>query len=119
MSPAFLLREQAMLDFSASGSDDNVTNRWPALFALLLCLSGCAEPPPPAQPVSAVSVVGTPFLIAFKIPACVATLAIAGPAAALQQLAAPNEDRLQPDIRPALDAGIDENCGPPYWVVSR
>jgi hypothetical protein len=106
-----------MLDLSADGPDDNVTNRWPALLALLLCLSGCVEPP--AQPVSAVSVVGTPFLIAFKIPACVATLAIAGPAAALQQLAAPNEDRLQPDIRPVLDAGIDENCGPPYVVVPR
>jgi hypothetical protein len=108
-----------MLNLSANDSDDSVTKHWPVLLALSLGLSGCAEPPPPAQPVSAVSVVGTPFLIAFKVPACVATLAIAGPAAALQQLAAPNEDRLQPDIRPALDAGIDENCGPPYVVVPR
>jgi hypothetical protein len=107
-----------MLDISANSSDVNVTKRCPVLLAFLLCLSGCAEPPP-ARPVSAVSVVGTPFLIAFKIPTCVTTLAIAGPAAALQQLAAPNEDRLQPDIRPALDAGIDENCGPPYVVVPR
>jgi hypothetical protein len=46
-------------------------------------------------------------------------VAIAGPAAALQQMAAPNQDRLQPDIRPALDAGIDQNCGPPYYVLPR
>ena len=64
--------------------------------AFALFLAGCAEPPPPSQPVSPVSVFGTPFLIAFKIPACVATIAIAGPAAALQQLAAPTEDGLSP-----------------------
>jgi hypothetical protein len=51
--------------------------------------------------------------------ACVATLAIAGPAATLQQLAAPDQDGLQPDIRPALDAGIGHNCGPPYVVLPR
>jgi hypothetical protein len=84
--------------------------------AFALFLAGCAEPPPPPEPVSALSAFGTPFLIAFKIPACVATVAIAGPAAALQQLAAPNQDGLQPDIRPALDAGIGQNCGPPYVV---
>lgn len=89
--------------------------------ALAFFLAGCAAPPPPppAQPVSPVSIIGTPFLIAFKIPACVATVAIAGPAAALQQLAAPTEDGLQPDIRPALDAGINANCGPPYAVLPR
>jgi hypothetical protein len=86
--------------------------------AFALFLAGCAAPPPPpAQPISAVNVIGTPFLIAFKIPACVATVAIAGPAAALQQLAAPTEDGLQPDIRPALDAGVEANCGPPYEVL--
>lgn len=82
-------------------------------------LAGCAAPPPSAQPVSPVTVVGTPFLIALKIPACVATVAIAGPAAALQQLAAPTQDRLQPDIRPVLDAGIYDNCGPPWEVLPR
>ena len=89
------------------------------LLALAILLPGCAAPPPPAQQASAVSVIGTPFLIALKVPACVATLAIAGPAAALQQMAAPTEDRLHPDIRPALDAGIDANCGPPYYVLPR
>jgi hypothetical protein len=108
-----------MLKLFVGAWDDGLANHRSALLALSLCLSGCAAPPPPAQPVSAVSIVGTPFLIAFKLPACVATLAIAGPAAALQQLAAPNEDGLQPDIRPALDAGIDQNCGPPYVVLPR
>lgn len=89
-----------------------------ALLVFLLGLSSCAAPPPD-QRVSTVSAVGTPFLIALKVPACVATVLVAGPAAALQQLAAPNEDGLQPDIRPALDAGVDENCGPPYVVMPR
>lgn len=83
----------------------------------LLFLAGCASPPP-AEPISPVSVVGTPFLVALKVPVCVATVAIAGPAAALQQLAAPNEDGLQPDIRLALDDGINANCGPPPYVVA-
>jgi hypothetical protein len=87
------------------------------LVVFLLGLSGCAAPPD--QQLSTVSDVGTPFLIALKVPACVATVLIAGPAAALQQLAAPNQDGLQRDIRPALDAGIDENCGPPYVVTWR
>jgi hypothetical protein len=87
--------------------------------AVPLFLFGCTEQPPPPQSVSTISVVGTPFLIALKIPACVATVAISGPAAALQQLAAPNEDGLQPDIRPALDAGMVQNCGPPYYVLPR
>lgn len=96
-----------MFDFGA---------RFGLVFALLL--GGCAEPPP-AQPVSPVSVIGTPFLIALKIPACVATLAISGPAAALQQMGASTADGPQPDIRPVLDGGIDANCGPPYVVLAR
>ena len=87
--------------------------------ALAPILAGCAAPPPPsAKPVSPV-VTATPLLIAFKVPACLATFVIAGPAAALQQLAAPNQDGLQPDIRPALDFGIEQNCGPPYYVLPR
>lgn len=82
-----------------------------ALFAVLL-MTGCAAPP--GERVSYVSAIGTPFYDVFKIPACVATVAIAAPASALQGLAAPNEDALQPDIRPVLDAGIADNCGPPY-----
>ena len=115
-----MLQEQAMLDIFENRCVSSLRMRRFGCFAALLMLAGCAEPPPSPPPqVSAVSVVGTPFLIAFKVPVCVATLAIAGPAAALQQLAAPNQDGLQPDIRPALDAGIGENCGPPYAVLPR
>jgi hypothetical protein len=88
--------------------------------AFALLLAGCAEPPPPqVQMVSPVSVIGTPFLIAFKVPACIATVVLAGPATALQQMAAPTQDGLQPDLRPVFEAGIDQNCGPPYYVVPR
>jgi hypothetical protein len=76
-------------------------------------VAGCVSPPP-GERVSYVSAVGTPFYVVFKIPACAATLAVAGPAAALQGLAAPTQNGLQPDIRPTLDAGIADNCGPPY-----
>jgi hypothetical protein len=92
---------------------------WFGFLAFSLFLAGCAEMPPPPPPASPVTAIGTPFLIALKIPVCVATVAIAGPAAALQQLAGPNEDGLQPDIRPALDAGMSQNCGPPYAVLPR
>ena len=77
-------------------------------------LSGCASQPD-AYRVSAVTVIGTPVYVALKIPTCVATLAIAAPFSALQGLSAPGEnDGLPSDIRPALNAGINDNCGPPY-----
>lgn len=109
-----------MVDFRArnAGATKPMMRRLGWL-AVSLFLFGCTEQPPPPNSVATITAVGTPFLIAFKIPACVATVAIAGPAAALQQLAAPNEDGLQPDIRPALDAGMVQNCGPPYYVLPR
>jgi hypothetical protein len=84
-----------------------------ALAAVLL-LAGCAASPPPGERISYVSAIGTPFYLAAKVPVCAATLVIAVPVSALQGLAAPNNDGLQPDFRPGLDAGIQENCGPPY-----
>jgi hypothetical protein len=85
----------------------------PLLCALFL-LGGCASPPPGTQ-ISYASAVGTPFYIALKLPVCAATLIVAAPAGALQGLAAPGQwDSLQPDIRPVLDKGIVDNCGPPY-----
>jgi len=81
---------------------------------LTLCLLTACASPPPGQRTSYVSAIGTPFYLAFKVPVCAATLAVAGPAAALQGLAAPSENELQPDIRPMLDEGISDNCGPPY-----
>jgi hypothetical protein len=86
---------------------------------LLLCalflLGGCASPPPPDTRVSYVSAIGTPLYVILKVPVCAATLVAAAPLSALQGLAAPGErGSLQPDIRPSLDAGIADNCGPPY-----
>jgi hypothetical protein len=83
-----------------------------ALLTALL-LAGCAAPSP-GERVSYVSAIGTPFYLAAKVPVCAATLLIAVPVSAWQGLAAPNSDGLQPDFRPGLDAGIQENCGPPY-----
>lgn len=90
-----------------------------ASLVLVLFVAGCAAPPPPpeAEPVSPVSVIGTPFLIAFKVPVCAVTLAMAGPIAAMQQLAVPKEGDLSTDFRPELNAGIVSNCGPPYVVL--
>jgi hypothetical protein len=107
-----------MTNIHPKDGNDGAPIGWRLGLLALFFLSGCASSPP-AESVSASSVIGTPFLIALKVPVCAATVAIAGPAAALQQLAAPSEDGLQPDIRPALDAGVDENCGPPYVVEPR
>jgi hypothetical protein len=84
------------------------------LFCALFLLGGCASPPPGIQ-ISYASAVGTPFYIALKVPVCAATLVMAAPLGALQGLAAPSQQgSLQPDLRPSLDAGIVDNCGPPY-----
>jgi hypothetical protein len=64
---------------------------------------------------AALSVVGTPFLIAFRGVVCVASLAVAAPVAAV---AAVVPDR-QADhaARSSLGDGLATNCGPP-WVIS-
>ncbi len=94
-----------------------------ALCALSMaaCASGPstdATPKPAAQPYPAtrvgetvVSVVGTPFLLAFKIPVCAASLAIAAPLAGLFALTDPSDARAG---QRALGEGIARNCGPPY-----
>jgi hypothetical protein len=61
------------------------------------------------------SAVGTPFLIAFKVPVCLVTLVIAGPVAGVASLT----DRSSPlggEVRDGLSDGINQNCGPPYVV---
>jgi len=64
------------------------------------------------EPIGAAGVVGTPLLIAFKIPACVVTLGAAAPAAGAATLASQN-DR-ERTLQRALEDGIRNNCGPPY-----
>ncbi len=94
------------------------------LFAL--SLAGCASgpsndtadatpavPPSPATRVgeTVLSVTGTPFLLAFKIPVCAATVAIAAPLAGAFALT--DEYNARAGQR-ALGEGIARNCGPPY-----
>ena len=71
------------------------------------------EPPPNGGNVAA-SAVGTPFLVAFKVPLCLATLAVAAPGAAIAGLA-PSVDGREAQL--ALGDGVNANCGPP-WAVA-
>jgi hypothetical protein len=59
--------------------------------------------------------VGTPFLIAFKVPVCVLTLAVAGPVAAANELGE-DDNSLGQEVHAGLADGIDQNCGPPYAI---
>jgi hypothetical protein len=81
---------------------------------LVLAAAGCASPPPPDPQQSAISAVGTPFLIAFKIPVCVVSVALAAPLAGATGLAPSPESSA---IRADLDQGLRQNCGPPYVLA--
>ena len=90
---------------------------------LLLALASCAEPPrsdtqygavPSPQPVA--SVIGTPFLLALKIPVCTATLVITGPIAAGSELVPGDDDMNRILARQYLERQLSNNCGPPYVV---
>jgi hypothetical protein len=64
---------------------------------------------------SAVNVIGTPFYALFKATACVATAAIAAPAAGLIGLTdRPDKERM----RRQLDDGVAANCGGSYVLRS-
>jgi hypothetical protein len=107
----------------------------PLALALATCATNSAPPPAPgagpvpltaagAGPVPltqqpsaspagwAVSIVGTPFALAFKTAVCAASLAIAAPIAGLLVLD-PDPYSEGHDI---LGDGIANNCGPPYLV---
>jgi hypothetical protein len=90
---------------------------------MVVALSSCAEPPrsdtqfgavPGPQPV--VSAIGTPFLIAFRIPVCVATLLITGPIAAGSEMVPGDDDVNRIVARQYLNTNLNANCGPPYVV---
>jgi hypothetical protein len=79
---------------------------------LVAALCACAGAQgPPASGAGAASVIGTPFLVAFKLPVCVVTVALAAPLAGATGLADSDESR---EIRRDLDQGVAQNCGPPY-----
>ena len=70
-------------------------------------------PPPGPTPAGwAVSIVGTPFALAFKTAVCAASLAIAAPIAGLLVL----DPDPYSEGHEILGDGIANNCGPPYLV---
>jgi len=81
---------------------------------LVLTAAGCANPAPPDPQQSTISALGTPFLIAFKIPVCAATVALAAPLAGATGLAPTYDSHV---IRAELDEGVRQNCGPPYVLA--
>lgn len=72
-----------------------------------------AAQPAPGSPL--LEIIGTPFLIALKIPVCVLTIVVAAPVAGLSELSGSGDEDGR-DMRRQLGNGIDRNCGPPYVV---
>lgn len=70
----------------------------------------------PSAESTVLSAIGTPFLIAFKIPLCVATVLVAGPASGATAVIPPEDNREQGIARQVLADGLKDNCGPPYVV---
>jgi hypothetical protein len=94
----------------------------PVSLCLIAALLGCETAPTysssPGEHVTvvhpgdaAVSVVGTPFYLAFKGVACAVSAVIAAPVAGIAAL---NESHSDPKIREGLGDGLSRNCGPPY-----
>src|SRR5260370_16440227 len=72
-----------------------------------------AVSPPPSPGRTALSIIGTPFLIAFKIPVCVISAVMAGALVGAAQLASTSDAA---SVEQALGEGLETNCGPPYVV---
>ena len=93
---------------------------------LAIGLAGCATPQDTQSGSGTfVSLIGTPFLVAFKIPVCATTIAISGPIAGASALAQPSAEEVtlahDPDprrqLQRALNDSLVENCGPPYVIT--
>lgn len=79
---------------------------------LVTALTACAgAPSAPGDGTATANAIGTPFLIAFKLPVCAATVVLAAPLAGVTGLT-PTVEAYQ--IRRDLDQGVAQNCGPPY-----
>jgi len=83
---------------------------------LMMILGACSSPPSAPDGVTAaqpsassvvLSVLGTPFLIAAKIPVCTATLLVAAPVAGASETVASGAK-----ARQILADGVASNCGP-------
>jgi hypothetical protein len=85
-------------------------------FPLLIGLGACTNDPNAPSPGEVFAgIVGTPFLIALKIPVCAATIAIAGPVGGMSSISNPADGEGQ-ELRRNLGDGLVSNCGPPYIV---
>jgi hypothetical protein len=84
------------------------------LAAMAFTVAACANSSPREQTIDAV---GTPFFLVFKIPVCVATVAIAAPLGGLVGLADPSPNAAEQDVLADLDYGLRRNCGPPYTLT--
>ena len=96
-----------------------------SLVALLAaCAASPAPPAPTAEPIPlsakpaaspagwAVSIIGTPFALAFKTAVCAASLVLAAPIAGVLVL----DPDPYSEGHAILGEGIANNCGPPYVV---
>lgn len=90
------------------------------LFASLL--AGCANQQSGQSGASAsngdntfMSVVGTPFYLAFKIPVCIVSAAFAAPVAGASGFMDPQNAH---ELRYDLGEGLGQNCGPPYALTN-
>jgi len=98
---------------------------WNRALAILLFLSlaACAAAPreadaPPRRADAGgdkfLAILGTPFLIALKIPVCVVSIAVAAPLAGASAFGGEGSARA---TRRVLGEGIEQNCGPPYVLT--
>jgi hypothetical protein len=96
------------------------------LVLLTIGLAGCSTPQGPQGGSGGfVSAVGTPFLIAMKIPVCVTSIAIGGPIAGASALTQPTAEEItlyhNPDpplqLRRDINDSLIANCGPPYIIA--
>lgn len=70
-------------------------------------LAGCTTPE--GERIEATRVLSVPFELAFKVPACVLSVAAAAPASAATYMAYPGPR--EQGLRRGLDDGIRHNCG--------
>jgi hypothetical protein len=85
-----------------------------AVLGLAGALGACADHPADNAAIFG-SAAGTPFMLAFKLPVCVVTVALAAPLVGASGLAEPTPDTLA--VRNGLAQGMAENCGPPYTLT--
>lgn len=84
-----------------------------AFMALLaVALAGCSNRQ--SAPNTIVGVVATPFFLALKVPACVASAALAGPFVGASALL--DYDGAQ-QARYTASANVKQTCGPPYALT--